>query len=560
MGTVKLSLCIIAGNEEGLIRRCLDTFAKGIPVDELIVVRAVGSRKPDRTLDIARDEYGAIVSEYFNAPEHADWPHVDNFGAARQKAWGLASGDVLMWVDCDDTAVPHSLKRLREYADNMPADAVLMPYTVTGQPVAHFRERLLKRGVGTWGNAVHEVCSCPDGSTYMTVKDCAILHSPGEEKGHDGSSNDRNLRILDSIKEKNSAEKFFYHLELLGAKRYEEAVKAAMHSLNDPTLCDVNRYEIFMNLNGLAKGWKEKAGLLMEAIKLCPWRREAIARMSCDAMSRGDPVDALAYARMMVALPEPEIKAAYHRLPLYGWAGKMILAQAHRLNGNHAEADRLDVSRCPRPRFSVLHATRSRPVQAAEICKLFIDRAADPESVEYIFAVDSDDKESQAILARFPLVIVPPGGGVVRAINAAANKARGAVLVMAADDCLPPPRWDFDVWEKLGAIQKPAVLAVSDGYRKDALLAHPIMNHAFYRQQGYFFCPEYPHLFCDTELTHRAHKAGQVIDGRDLVFRHNNPIFTGQQPDALAQERNSFEAYRSGSEIFKRRNPDCPIK
>lgn len=553
----KLSLCIIAGNEETVIRRCLETFAKGIPADELIVVRAYGNTPPDRTLEIAQ-EYGARIGHYHNAPEHADWPHVDNFAAARNVAWDMATGDVLMWVDCDDIAVPHTLRRIRELVDNMPGDVVVMPYSVTGQPIAPMRERLIKRGVGRWENAVHEVCRTRDDATRIAITDAAILHAPEENKQ---GSNARNLRILDTLTEKNSAEKFFYHMELLGSKRYMDARVAAMECLRDPTLLDVNRYEVFMNLNSLATGGREKASLLHEAVKLCPWRREAIGKLAVDAMNRGDARDALAYARMMNALPEPPVKSAYHRAALYEWAGPMILAQALRLYGDPVTAAKLDRIRCPSPRFSVLHATRARPQKAAEICALFHDRAHDPSSIEYLFAVDQDDEESRATLARFPLIVVPPGGGVVKAINAAALKARGQILVMAADDCIPPPRWDYDVWEKFQrGPDLPRVLAVSDGYREDGLISHPIMNRAFYRQQGYFFCPEYPHLYCDTELTVRARKAGQVIEARDLVFRHNNPLFTGEPQDELSRRRNSKEAYEIGRGIFERRNPDAVAK
>lgn len=556
MGT-RLSLCLIAGNEEAIIRRCLDTFAKGIPVDELIVVRAIGNQHPDGTLRIAREEYGARTAEYNNAAEYADWPHVDNFAAARNTAWDMATGDVVMWVDCDDTALPASLRRIREIADNMPADMVRMPYVISGQPISPLRERLFKRGISRWENAVHECCPIDVGCTSAVVSDAAILHTPEE---HKQGSNARNLKILGTVKEKNNAEKFYYHMELLGMKRYEESAAAGIEAIKDPALPLVNRYEVFLNLNSMAPAPAQKAMLLHEAVKLCPWRREAVLRLACDAMDNGDFISALAYARMGSTLPEPTPATWNQRRALYGWGGKMILAQALRLNGETEQAAKLDRDRCPRPKFSVLHATRGRPQKAAEIQKLFIDRAHDQESIEYLYAVDEDDELSQAVLARFPLVIVPPGGGVVKAINAAAMKARGHILVMAADDCVPPPRWDYDVWQLLGEQTAPRVLAVSDGFRKDALLAHPIMNRQFYRQQGYFFCPEYPHLFCDTELSHRAHKAGQVINGRELVFRHNNPIFTGETPDELAKERNSPEAYAVGQAIFERRNPDCVLR
>jgi predicted O-methyltransferase YrrM len=98
----------------------------------------------------------------------------------------------------------------------------------------------------------------------------------------------------------------------------------------------------------------------------------------------------------------------------------------------------------------------------------------------------------------------------------------------------------------------------SDGYSNQQLIPHPIMTRAFYEEQGYFFCPEYPHLFCDTELTVRALAQGKVIDAKHLVFRHENPMFTGAKPDAMAVERNSPEAWAIGEGIFKRRNTAAP--
>ena len=78
----KISLCLIVGNVEEYIDRCLTSFA---PIaDEIVIVRAIGAQEPDKTLDISREKFGAITFEYRNAPGHEDWPHVDDFAAARQ--------------------------------------------------------------------------------------------------------------------------------------------------------------------------------------------------------------------------------------------------------------------------------------------------------------------------------------------------------------------------------------------------------------------------------------------------------------------------------------------
>lgn len=207
--------------------------------------------------------------------------------------------------------------------------------------------------------------------------------------------------------------------------------------------------------------------------------------------------------------------------------------------------------------ISVLHATRGRPAQALRIRETFL-RNAMSKDFEYVFAVDEDDAESIKALREFNPVIVPPSGGIVAAINAAAKFAKGRILIMAADDCVPPVMWDRSVRQALrGHLHEPRVLAVGDGFSNQALITHPIMTRAFYEAQGgYFYCPEYPHLFCDTELTERAQANRQIIDAGDIVFRHEHPMFTGAKPDALHAERNSKQAWETGRAIFRRRNPN----
>ena len=102
---MRISLCVIAGNEEHHIERMLNSFAPAF--DELSLVRAIGSRKADRTLSIARDWAEAnrkdfVFSEHVNQPGTEGWDHVDSFAAARNDSFRQASGDWLIWCDCDD--------------------------------------------------------------------------------------------------------------------------------------------------------------------------------------------------------------------------------------------------------------------------------------------------------------------------------------------------------------------------------------------------------------------------------------------------------------------------
>jgi len=208
--------------------------------------------------------------------------------------------------------------------------------------------------------------------------------------------------------------------------------------------------------------------------------------------------------------------------------------------------------------ISILHPTR-RSEQALRIRDLWLSRASNPKGIEYIFGVDHADQATASSLSTFTFQLSPPGSpaGAVAAINAAARAAKGRVLVMAADDCEPPQDWDVQIREALaGQLHLPRLLWTSDGYTTQPVITHPIMTRALYEKNGNeFFSSAYPHLFCDTELTHRAMQAGEVIDARHIVLKHQHPMFTGAKPDQLHEQRNSQEAWRIGSEIFARRNP-----
>jgi len=105
----KLVAGLICGNEEPRIERCVKSLKQ--ICDEIVVVRAIGALKPDRTLEIAK-ELGCHVDIYLTSPLVADWEHLDNFGEARNKAFAkayeLAGKDGwVMWADCDDIIEPH---------------------------------------------------------------------------------------------------------------------------------------------------------------------------------------------------------------------------------------------------------------------------------------------------------------------------------------------------------------------------------------------------------------------------------------------------------------------
>lgn len=555
-----VSLCLIAGNETEHVRRCLKIFSPC--ADEIVVVRAIGSLVPDDTLDIARNEFGAITAEYKNGPGREDWPHVDNFAAARNMAFDLGTGRFRLWVDFDDIADENHVHAIRNAAEDCDKgvtdwDILHFSYVIPYSGAAPLRERLIRAGAGRWENAVHEcITDLKDGCKQAYNTQLTITHAPLTNKVKQGISSGRNLRILESIADKTHGEAFFYFMELAGTGRRGEALEAAKVALAKPDLKEPERYEIFMNLASMAEGKKPRRDFLWEAVKLSPERREALALLCAEYTNWHEPDGALAVGRMMRALPRPVVRNYTHRDNVYGYGGDMVYAGALRLNGQFEEAAAVETLNFVRAggKISLLHATRGRPNQAALARKYWYDTAGDPANIEHIFAIDEDDKESINALGTFRHVRVTAGGGCVAAWNAAAKASRGKILIQLSDDWTPPICWDTEIVKRFGdEIDKPYVLAISDGHRKDFLLCMAILTRARYEQQGFLFHPDFKSVYSDNYFTWKATKDNCIIASRDFVIEHNHPVFNKEIPvDKTYAESNAPERYEHGKAVYER--------
>ena len=95
----RLSVCIIARNEEQVLERCLKSVAS--VADEIIVV---DTGSTDGTLGIAA-RYGATIDQM---------PWRDDFAAARNRSLEMASCEWILWLDADDYLLPEDRNRVRQ--------------------------------------------------------------------------------------------------------------------------------------------------------------------------------------------------------------------------------------------------------------------------------------------------------------------------------------------------------------------------------------------------------------------------------------------------------------
>jgi glycosyltransferase involved in cell wall biosynthesis len=568
---MRISLCVICGNEQHHIGRMLDSF--GPAFDELSLVRAIGSRKPDATLSIARDwceNNGKrfIFSEHQNQYGAEKWEHVDSFGEARNDSFRQGTGDWLIWADCDD--IMDGADHLRETLAGVAAEVAMVRflYDVRGTNKKLYRERAMRRASfhagRKWHHDVHENLLLLAGDKHQDLNDPVWVHAPLEVKRENRT---RNLRILRNSVRDTAAQYFYLHQEHYCSGNYKAAEEFAKIALSMPNLMDSFKYEALLNLARCCGNHRDAIRYCLEAHGVFPWCREALTSLVLLYFEKQDRERAFYWAEQALLRPEPpdEIRPWTHEAKHYGWYGIDLAARAARYAGKMDRAAELQsmFHNHSRPTISLIHATRGRSSKAVACRDAFLQSAFNPANVEHIFCVDLDDEVSMEMSQQFEHV-VSDQRSCVAAWNKGARKASGDLIIQLSDDWLPPLHWDLRLLELVASrdlAKEEVVIAINDGARKDSLLCMAIMSRGRWEKQGDMFFAGYESVFSDDEFSHRAWNDGVVIDARDrITFVHAHPQFGHGQLDATYQHNNQSERYKRGRALFQLRNPDAVTK
>ena len=209
-------------------------------------------------------------------------------------------------------------------------------------------------------------------------------------------------------------------------------------------------------------------------------------------------------------------------------------------------------------RFSLLHATWRRPGGPLEVRASWLACADQPDRVEHIFAMDDDD-----------LVAIHDTEGCLRVISAATDEvtavrnwntaaalATGDVLLVIADDLLPPQGWDTTLTRIIGPFDPTtaafAVKVTDSPDPASMLLRHPVVSRAFYERHG-LFTPEFTGVYCDDDITRRAFWRAAILDGRPLVLHHRHPtLMPAEVASTESHTRiNADGEYERGEALFR---------
>ena len=292
-----------------------------------------------------------------------------------------------------------------------------------------------------------------------------------------------------------------------------------------------------------------------EAIALNPNRREAYFYLMAEYSAKGDWMKAWHSGRAGMTMPKPTQHYWNQVKAIYDWQlldGYRIASICH---NQKEEAEKLK-NLYPAPRISIIHATRGRPQQAFARRLQWLSLAEKPLEIEWLFMVDHDEAVDYT---PHDAIRVNPGG-IINAWNEGSKIAKAPIIVQMSDDWSPPRYWDALICSKIDNVEAERVLAISDGLRTDKLLCMAILTQKRLRKQGgHMFAPEYQEsdgIYSDNEFTDRAYEDDCVIEARDIVFRHENPLFTGGKPDDLIRNHNKPEFYEKGKAIYEKRKAD----
>jgi hypothetical protein len=563
---MKIHLGIIVGNETSMIARFLDSFQKH--VDSISVVRACGNQPPDDTLDIARAR-GCLVAEYHNAPAGQDWPHVDNFAAARNQSFAMApeGTDWLMWADADDLLTESGEQILAELrAGTLDAkDAIYAPYITSAGGSFARRMRLVRPIVYKgWINAIHEDIEVAEGTHAAWCQEMQVLHLPATNKR---GSVQRNRRILEAIPEdqRTGREWWFLFRECEIVQDIAAMLHAALIATGRADLGDEEKFMAYLSIGRWIKDITDAERPLLEAVRLRPSRREGYAELAKLHLARGDAEKALAYARAMDGLPRPDLAAWTHDESLYGWRHHDLLTVSLSAAGlpQEAAAARKAWRKNYPPRIAVGHPT-CRPEKALATRNLWLERAAKPERVAYFFGIEPTETSR---ITHYPHAVsepVPEGhASAVANYNAAAAAAAGSgakVFVMSQDDIYPPHGWDEQILAAFkDKMDRPTALHLHDGFRgpNDPLMVIMCYNWRWWLGRDWLLNPAFDGYWSDTAYSWETKKAGVVVDARHIHFYHDHPAFTGAESDVAYMRQQNPIAERRGREVFARLYPEA---
>lgn len=305
---MKLSVCLIVRDCEETVKLTLDSVKDF--ADEIVVVDT-GSK--DNTVEVVKS-YPKVKLDHF------EW--IDDFSAARNYSFSLATGDWIMWLDAGDVIPPPQqvafahLKQSDALKEGSGVDVVCCELNrsiepETGKVIFHYTvPRIVRRSANPrWEGAVHEM--------MLSDTTNAIYFAEGfvnDPEGFSKVATDRNITILERVigeGDNKPRTLYYYANELRDHGRYEEAITAYQNFLQRMAETQAFTWEYYEALLSMAKCHRplnrngDAASALLQAIYYNSTRAEAFVMMGDLYYDEGKWAQALPFYLAVLGMKQP---------------------------------------------------------------------------------------------------------------------------------------------------------------------------------------------------------------------------------------------------------------
>jgi hypothetical protein len=209
-------------------------------------------------------------------------------------------------------------------------------------------------------------------------------------------------------------------------------------------------------------------------------------------------------------------------------------------------------------RIAILLPSRGRPAAALAAARSALATAAEPEALRVLIGVEpaeAAEYRDRAGPDASWIHALQSGGSYVRAIRELHQSVRAGIYGLSADDFVfETPGWDDRI--RKTAADLPHQLGVmfgDDGIQGGRLATAPFMTAEWIACVGDVLPGDYAHMFCDTEVTDIARKAGLLRFLPDVKIAHRHHL-AGQAVFDATYER-GLATTDAGRAEFIRRAP-----
>ncbi len=205
---------------------------------------------------------------------------------------------------------------------------------------------------------------------------------------------------------------------------------------------------------------------------------------------------------------------------------------------------------------ALLLPSRGRPAAALAAARSALTTAAAPEQLRVVVGVEPDDagRYRQAFGDDAAWIhVLQSGGNYVRAMRELHRSTTAGIYGLCADDFVfETPGWDRQI--RFAAAHLPERLGLiyaDDGIQRERLATAPFLTAEWIACVADILPGNYEHMFCDTEVTDIARRAGLLRFLPDVRITHRHHI-VGEAAFDATYARSAATTAAGGAEFERR--------